>query len=85
MLFPFSVSPVEMPYPISSHCFYKEAIRWAPPTPLLPPSRPSIPLYWGIEPSQDQGPLLSLMANEVILYYIYGWSHGLLHMYNKLI
>jgi hypothetical protein len=24
---------------------------------------PGIPLYWGIEPSQDQGPLLALMTN----------------------
>jgi hypothetical protein len=28
------------------------------------------PLYWGIEPSQDQGPLLPLMTNKAILCYI---------------
>ena len=30
--------------------------------PLLLPG-PGIPLYWGIEPSQDQGPLLPLMTD----------------------
>jgi hypothetical protein len=33
----------------------------SPTHPLLLPG-PSIPLYWGIEPSQDQGPLLPMMA-----------------------
>ena len=36
---------------------------------LLPP-HPDIPLHWGIEPSQDQGPLLPLMPNKAILCYI---------------
>jgi hypothetical protein len=35
---------------------------------------PGIPLYWGTEPSQDQGPLLSLMSHKSILSYICGWS-----------
>jgi hypothetical protein len=30
-------------------------------------SCPRIPLHWGIEPSQDQGPLLSLMSHKAIL------------------
>ena len=38
------------------------------PPPLLPNAPtpipgPGIPLHWGIEPSQDQGPLLPLMTN----------------------
>ena len=47
---------------------------------LLP--GPGIPLYWGIEPSQDQGPLLSLMTNKAILCYICSWSYGSLHVYS---
>ena len=49
--------------------------------PLLP-SCPGIPLHWGIEPSQAQGLLLSLMSNKVILCHIYGQSHGSLHVYS---
>ena len=41
-----------------------------------------IPLHWGIEPSQDQGPLLPFMPNKAILCYIFGWSHGSLHVYS---
>jgi hypothetical protein len=37
--------------------------------PLSPP-QPHIPLHWGIEPSQDQGPLLPLMPNKAVLCYI---------------
>ena len=32
---------------------------------LLPPHL-DIPLHWGMEPSQDQGPLLSLMPDKAI-------------------
>jgi hypothetical protein len=46
------------------------------PTYLLPPHSPGIPLCWGTEPSQDQGPLLPLISNKAIL--CYSWSHGLL-------
>jgi hypothetical protein len=42
---------------------------------------PSILLYWGIEPSQEQGSLLSLVSHKVILFYICCWSHGSLHVY----
>jgi hypothetical protein len=38
----------------------------SPTHPLLLPG-PDIPLYWGIEPSQDQGPLLPLMTKKAIL------------------
>jgi hypothetical protein len=35
-----------------------------------------------MEPSQDQGSLLTLMPNKAILYYLWGWSHGSLHVYS---
>jgi hypothetical protein len=43
---------------------------------------PGISLHWGIKPSQDQGPLLSLMSEKAILCYICVWSHGSLHVYS---
>ena len=52
----------------------------SPTHPLLLPG-PGIPLHWGIEPSQDQGPLLPLMSNKPNLCYIGSWSHGSLHVY----
>ena len=54
MLSPFLVSPPKnsIPSPI--------ALFPNLPTPI--PS-PSLPLYWGIEPSQDLGPLLPLMTD----------------------
>ena len=51
------------------------------PTHPLPLPCPVIPLHWGIEPSQDQGPLLPLMSNKVILYFMCGWSHCSLQVY----
>jgi hypothetical protein len=76
MLSPFLVSPPETPYPIP-----------IPPPPRphasmrlhspLPPC-PEIPLHWGIKPSRS---LLLLMPDKAILCYIYGWSHGSLHVY----
>ena len=36
---------------------------------LLPCS--GIPLYWGIKPSQGQGPVLSLTSHKAILYYMH--------------
>jgi hypothetical protein len=41
---------------------------------------PGFPLQWGIEPSQDQGPLLLFMSNKAILCYIHSWSHGSFHV-----
>jgi hypothetical protein len=76
---PFPVSPLQTPCPISPFpCFYEGA---RPPTYPLPPHRPGIPLHWGIEPSQDQGPLFPLMPDKVILCYICSWSIGSLHVY----
>jgi hypothetical protein len=37
---------------------------------LLLPCCPGIPLHWGIEPPQDQRPLLPLMSYKAILCYI---------------
>jgi hypothetical protein len=65
-----------------------------PPNPLSHPSSPysltqtlllsclGIPLHWGIEPSQDQGPLLPLMSNKAILCYICRWSDESNHVYS---
>jgi hypothetical protein len=52
---PFPNFPSENPVSLSfSPCL--------PTHPLLLPG-PGNPLYWSIEPSQDQGPLLPLMTN----------------------
>ena len=68
------VSPLKIPYPISpSPC--------SPTQPLQLPC-PGILLHRGIEPSQNQGPLIPLMTNKAILCYICGWSHGFLHVYS---
>jgi hypothetical protein len=61
--FPCEKSPIPSPPPSS------------PTYPLLLPC-PGLPLHWGKEPSQDQGPFLPLMSNKPILCYIYSWSHG---------
>ena len=45
-------------------------------------SCPAIPLHWGMEPSQDQRPLLPLMTNKAILCYICSWSHESHHVYS---
>jgi hypothetical protein len=52
------------------------------PTHPLPLPCPGIYLHWGIQPSQDQGPLLPLMTDKAILCYICGWSHGSLLLYS---
>jgi hypothetical protein len=73
VLSPFQVPTAKPTIPSSFPCFYEDVL---PPTyPLLPPY-PWIPLHWGIEPSQDQGPLLPLMPNKAILCYICNWNHG---------
>ena len=81
MLFHFLVFPLETPYPI----FPLPASIRVLPYPLthpLPPSYHGIALHWGIEPSQDQGPLLPLMSHKVFLCYTCSWIHGSLHMYS---
>ena len=78
MLSPFLVPLLRilLSHPPSS-CFCKGVSL--PTHPLLPPC-PSIP--WGIEPSQNQRPLLPLMPDKAIICYICGWSHGSLHVYS---
>jgi hypothetical protein len=79
---PFPAPPTEMPYPIPpSPCFY-EGVH--PPTHSCLPTLHSVGilLHWGIEPSQDQRPLLPLIPDKAILCYICGWSHGSLHTYS---
>ena len=75
MLSPFLISPPkENIIPLSpspSPC---------PPIYPLPLPGPGILLHWGIESSQDQGPLLPLMTDNVILCYMCSWSHGSLHV-----
>jgi hypothetical protein len=71
MLSPFPVSPLQtFPIPLPP-----ASMRVLPPH-SLPPLYPSIPLHWGIEPSQDQGPPLLLMPDKAICCYscsILGW------------
>ena len=74
----FQVSPLETPYSIP------------PPQPLwgcssahpLPSSRPGIPLHWGIDHPQAQGPLLPPMFFKAILCHICGQRRGLLRVYS---
>jgi hypothetical protein len=73
MLAPSLVSLLKTSYPIT--------------LPLLtnlptPASLPWHPLHLGIEPSQDQGPLLPLMFKKANFCYICSWSHGSLHVYS---
>jgi hypothetical protein len=64
MLFPFLLSPQELPNNITAPlCFYKGA---PPLTQPLLTHHTGIPLHWGIDHSQYQGPLLLLMASSAI-------------------
>jgi hypothetical protein len=79
-LSPFPVSStLKPPYPIPSP---PASMRVFPQLYPLQPPHSLITVHWGIEPSRDKGSLLSLMPNKAILCYIYGWSHGSLHMYS---
>jgi hypothetical protein len=64
MLPPFPVSPWSSLSHPPLPCFYEGA---PPPTYPLQPHDPSIPLHWGIKPSQDQGPPLPLMSDKAYL------------------
>jgi hypothetical protein len=66
--FPLQKPPIPPPFPASMR--------------VLPPHQPSIPLFWGIKPSQDQGHPFPLMPDRAILCYICSWSHGSLHVYS---
>ena len=76
--FPCFSSRNSVSYPPYS-CFHEGA---PPPTHTLLPPHPGINLHWGIKPSQDKGPLLSLMPDKVILCYTCCWSHGFLYVYS---
>jgi hypothetical protein len=69
-----SLSPLSLPLPLRG-C--------SPNHPPTPSHHSSIPLVWGIELSQDQGPPLPLMRDMAILCYICSWSQGSLHMYSE--
>ena len=58
MLSPFRI-PSANPHPIPP---YPASIREL--THPLPPHHPSLPLHWGIKPSQDQRPPLPLMPDK---------------------
>ena len=62
MLSPFPVSPLQSPYSIPPLPCFNEGAP-SPTYPLLS-HFPSIPLHWGIKPSQDQGPPLPLMPDN---------------------
>jgi hypothetical protein len=81
MLSFFPVSCLQNSYPILPP---PANMRVSPPHTLTPTptSLPFIPLLWDIEPSQDLGPLLSLMPDQAILCYIWSRSHGSLHVYS---
>ena len=68
MLSPFQVSPQETPYLIPHPPASMRGLPYAPSP--LPPFCPGIPLHWGIELSQAQGPLLPLMSNKAIFCHI---------------
>jgi hypothetical protein len=65
------VSPWKTPIP--SHC--------SPTQPLLLPGL-GIPLHCGIDPSQDQWPLLPLITDKAILSCICSWSYESHHVYS---
>jgi hypothetical protein len=64
---------------LPSPCLYEDA---PPLTFPLSPHHSGILLYWGIEPLQNQESLLLLIPDNIILCYIWGWSHGSLHVYS---
>ena len=76
---PFPSSPSQKPpYHLPSTCFHEGA-------PATHPHSQSLEFPYtgrGIKPSQDQGPLLPLMPDKVILCYICDWRHEFLHVYS---
>jgi hypothetical protein len=71
---PFPSFPSAIPYPIPSP---PASMRlFPPPTPASPP------WHWGIKPSENEGPPLSLMPYKAILCYLCSCSHGSLHVYS---
>jgi hypothetical protein len=73
-------------YPLSPFLLQKSPYSTTPyPSlltyPLLLPCS-DIPLHYGIELSQEQGPIFSLMSHKAILCYICNWSHESHHVYS---
>ena len=64
------------PLPIAS-----KKVLHSPTHPYLP-HHPSIPLWWGNKPPQDQAPPLPLMPDSIVLCYICNWSHGPTYEYS---
>jgi hypothetical protein len=60
MLSPFPISPLETCYPLPPPPASMRVLSH-----LLPPPHPDILLHWGVEPPQEQGPLLPLMPPYV--------------------
>jgi hypothetical protein len=64
MLFPFSVSPLQLPYAIPPYSAFMAVFTTYLPTSDSPHPHPSISLHWCIKPSQDQRPPLPLMPDK---------------------
>lgn len=62
----FDILCIYISPPLPSPCFYDDPT----PTHPLPPQHPGIPLFWGNEPSQDQGLFILLMLDKAILCYM---------------
>ena len=56
------LSPLQAPYPL-----FPCLCEGTPPTHLLPPHHPSIPICWAIEPLQEQGPPLPVIPHQAVL------------------
>jgi hypothetical protein len=70
----FSIPSRNSLYHPPSPCFYEDAT-----IPLSPPWHSPTP---GQQTFHDQGPLLPLMSNRAILWYICSWTHEMLHKYS---
>jgi hypothetical protein len=82
MLSPFLTTPWIIPIPSHPPSPHPPLLWGCSHTHSLLPTYPGIPLHCNINPSQDQGPLLPLLSDKSILWYIYDWSHGSLHVYS---
>jgi hypothetical protein len=80
-LFTFKYSPLSLCSPGKPLIPSTFPLRYEGVHTPIPDSLPLNSLYWSIEPSKDQGPLLPLMPNKVILCFICSWSHGSLHVH----
>jgi hypothetical protein len=79
VLSPFLVSSPRIPYPNPLSPASTRVLPHPHPRVLCPIG--DILLCWSIKPSQEQGPPLPLLPDNVILCYICSWSHESLHVY----